>query len=159
MLRRGEPIPGDADLVILPGSKSTRGDLSFLREQGWDIAPDQERIAGELVGTGRVEGVDETMLEKAVWLPANYGAFALFRFAEDLTMLGWSLTTSVGGMIPDSIVSAFAAQQLKGSLKDLEERAEWIESVYSAEGLPIYDVYGNLMPTTATGNPDPRSKR
>src|SRR5207302_5186189 len=32
-----EPIPGDAALVILPGSKSTRGDLDFLRAQGWDI--------------------------------------------------------------------------------------------------------------------------
>ncbi len=37
MLRAGEAIPGDADLVILPGSKSTRGDLAFLRQQGWDI--------------------------------------------------------------------------------------------------------------------------
>ncbi len=37
MLRAGEPIPGDADVVIIPGSKSTRGDLAFLREQGWDI--------------------------------------------------------------------------------------------------------------------------
>lgn len=37
MLRAGQPIPGDTDLVIIPGSKSTRGDLAFLREQGWDI--------------------------------------------------------------------------------------------------------------------------
>jgi len=37
MVRPGEPIPGDATLVILPGSKSTRGDLDFLRCQGWDI--------------------------------------------------------------------------------------------------------------------------
>jgi adenosylcobyric acid synthase len=37
MVRPGEAIPGDATLVILPGSKSTRGDLKFLREQGWDI--------------------------------------------------------------------------------------------------------------------------
>lgn len=37
MLAPGSPIPGDADLVILPGSKSTRGDLAFLRRQGWDI--------------------------------------------------------------------------------------------------------------------------
>ncbi|MDQ1849243.1 cobyric acid synthase [Gemmobacter fulvus] len=37
MVAAGQPIPGDADLVILPGSKSTRGDLAFLRAQGWDI--------------------------------------------------------------------------------------------------------------------------
>ncbi len=37
MIRPGEPIPGDAALVIIPGTKSTRGDLAFLRAQGWDI--------------------------------------------------------------------------------------------------------------------------
>jgi adenosylcobyric acid synthase len=37
MVRPGEPIPGDTELVILPGSKSTRGDLDFLRAQGWDV--------------------------------------------------------------------------------------------------------------------------
>jgi adenosylcobyric acid synthase len=36
-VRRGEPIPADADVVILPGSKSTIADLAFLRAQGWDI--------------------------------------------------------------------------------------------------------------------------
>lgn len=33
----GRVIPADADLVILPGSKSTRADLEFLRAQGWDV--------------------------------------------------------------------------------------------------------------------------
>ncbi|MEO9516227.1 MAG: cobyric acid synthase [Paracoccaceae bacterium] len=37
MLSAGQPIPGDADLVIIPGTKSTRRDLDFLRDQGWDI--------------------------------------------------------------------------------------------------------------------------
>jgi adenosylcobyric acid synthase len=36
MVRPGEAIPGDVKLVIIPGSKSTRGDLAFLRAQGWD---------------------------------------------------------------------------------------------------------------------------
>ncbi|WP_291854983.1 cobyric acid synthase [Bradyrhizobium sp.] len=36
-VRPGEPIPGNAEVVILPGSKSTVGDLAFLRTQGWDI--------------------------------------------------------------------------------------------------------------------------
>lgn len=33
----GTPLPGDADLVVIPGSKATIGDLAFLRAQGWDI--------------------------------------------------------------------------------------------------------------------------
>jgi adenosylcobyric acid synthase len=37
MVRAGEAVPGDAALAILPGSKSTRSDLDFLRKQGWDI--------------------------------------------------------------------------------------------------------------------------
>jgi adenosylcobyric acid synthase len=34
---RGAPLPGDADLVILPGSKATLADLADLRAQGWDV--------------------------------------------------------------------------------------------------------------------------
>ena len=32
----GQPLPRDADVVILFGTKSTLGDLQFLRSQGWD---------------------------------------------------------------------------------------------------------------------------
>ncbi|MCX7643668.1 MAG: cobyric acid synthase [Rhodobacteraceae bacterium] len=37
LVRPGRAIPGDAALVILPGSKSTRGDLAALRAEGWDV--------------------------------------------------------------------------------------------------------------------------
>ena len=37
LVRPGQPLPGDAALVILPGSKATMSDLAFLRRQGWDI--------------------------------------------------------------------------------------------------------------------------
>jgi adenosylcobyric acid synthase len=36
-VRPGEAIPGDAALVILPGSKATIADLAALRDSGWDI--------------------------------------------------------------------------------------------------------------------------
>ena len=52
MLPPGKPIPGDVDLVIIPGSKSTRGDLAFLRAQGWDI----DLIAHHRRG-GRILGI------------------------------------------------------------------------------------------------------
>ena len=37
LVRAGTPLPGDADLVILPGSKATLSDLAALRQEGWDI--------------------------------------------------------------------------------------------------------------------------
>ncbi|MEP3345734.1 MAG: cobyric acid synthase [Litoreibacter sp.] len=37
IIEPGRPLPADADLVLIPGSKSTIGDLAFLRAQGWDI--------------------------------------------------------------------------------------------------------------------------
>ncbi|MDN3516750.1 cobyric acid synthase [Aquisalimonas lutea] len=43
--------PPPADLVILPGSKSTRTDLAWLREQGWDAALQRHlRYGGRVLG-------------------------------------------------------------------------------------------------------------
>jgi adenosylcobyric acid synthase len=33
----GHALPADADLVFLPGTKSTLADLTYMRTQGWDI--------------------------------------------------------------------------------------------------------------------------
>lgn len=35
-VRPGEPLPGDAHAVILPGSKATLADLEAFRREGWD---------------------------------------------------------------------------------------------------------------------------
>ncbi len=48
----GEALPGDVELAVLPGSKNTRADLAFLREQGWDID-----IRAHLRRGGRVLGL------------------------------------------------------------------------------------------------------
>lgn len=37
LLEPGQALPGDCDVVLLPGSKSTLGDLASLRGEGWDI--------------------------------------------------------------------------------------------------------------------------
>ena len=46
----GQPIPA-ADLIILPGSKSVRSDLAYLRANGWDTAINRHlRYGGKLLG-------------------------------------------------------------------------------------------------------------
>ncbi len=52
MLRPGAAIPGDCDLVILPGAKATIADLAALREAGWDID-----LAAHIRRGGRVLGI------------------------------------------------------------------------------------------------------
>lgn len=52
MIAPGHALPGDADLVILPGSKATIADLAFLRGQGWDID-----LAAHVRRGGRVLGI------------------------------------------------------------------------------------------------------
>ncbi|PEQ13674.1 cobyric acid synthase CobQ [Novosphingobium sp. PC22D] len=37
MVPPGQPIPADATLVVLPGSKATIADLAALRREGWDV--------------------------------------------------------------------------------------------------------------------------
>ena len=48
----GRPIPRDADVVVLFGTKSTVGELAFLRAQGWD-----HDIIAHARGGARVLGV------------------------------------------------------------------------------------------------------
>jgi len=52
MLRVGQPLPRDADLILLPGSKATRADLEALIAAGWDIDIKAHARAG-----GRVLGL------------------------------------------------------------------------------------------------------
>ena len=46
------PLPRDADVMVLPGTKSTLGDLAFVRARGWD-----HDILAHARGGGRVLGL------------------------------------------------------------------------------------------------------
>ncbi|QJD99424.1 cobyric acid synthase [Massilia forsythiae] len=49
-VRQGEPIPG-ADLIVLPGSKNTRGDLAWLQQHGWPHQIRRHlRYGGKVIG-------------------------------------------------------------------------------------------------------------
>lgn len=52
IVQRGQPLPGDADLILILGSKATMSDLKDFRAQGWDID-----LAAHVRRGGRVLGL------------------------------------------------------------------------------------------------------
>ena len=78
----GQPIPRDSDVIILFGTKSTLGDLAFLRAQGWD----HDILAHARTG-GRVLGIcgGYQMLGTQIWDP--HGTDGLSGSAEGLGLL------------------------------------------------------------------------
>ena len=51
VVEKGEPLPGDADIVLIPGSKATRPDLEAVIAEGWDIdIRAHHRRGGTVVG-------------------------------------------------------------------------------------------------------------
>lgn len=49
IVETGAPIPADADVILLPGSKATLADLAALKAEGWDVDILAHRRRGGLV--------------------------------------------------------------------------------------------------------------
>ncbi|MDO8607786.1 MAG: cobyric acid synthase [Phaeospirillum sp.] len=106
MVAPGRPLPLDADLIILPGSKSTIADLDFLRQQGWDID-----LKAHLRRGGRVLGIcaGYQMLGQSiadplgVEGPAGSVASGLGLLAVDTVMAGDKVLTEVSGLDAEGV--------------------------------------------------------
>jgi adenosylcobyric acid synthase len=105
MVRAGEPLPV-ADLVILPGSKATIADLTFLRAQGWDID-----LAAHVRRGGRVLGLcgGYQMLGRTIadpdgieGAPAEIAGLGLLDIATKLTG-DKRLASVTGETVPEGI--------------------------------------------------------
>jgi adenosylcobyric acid synthase len=86
----GQPLPGNAQLVILPGSKTTISDLAFFRAQGWDTD-----LVAHLRRCGHVLGIcgGYQMLGKTI--------------ADPLGLEGEPATVSGLGLLPvNTVLSA-----------------------------------------------------
>ena len=68
MVEPGRPLPADARVIVIPGSKATLADLRLIRDQGWDVDIAAHRRRGGLV-VGLCGGYQ--MLGRAVADPAG----------------------------------------------------------------------------------------
>lgn len=66
IIEAGRPLPGDANLVLIPGSKSTIADLAYFRAQGWDVdLAAHVRRGGHVLGLcGGYQMLGRTIIDK-----------------------------------------------------------------------------------------------
>jgi adenosylcobyric acid synthase len=114
MVAPGSAIPGDARLVILPGTKSTRADLAVLRAEGWDID-----LAAHLRRGGHVLGI--------------CGGFQ---------MLGASVADPDGIEGPPGTTEGLGLLDV-ATVMSGQKRLERITAVHAATGLPVagYEIH------------------
>jgi adenosylcobyric acid synthase len=110
----GKALPGNAALVILPGSKATISDLAFFRAQGWDVD-----LAGHIRRGGHVLGLcgGYQMLGKSI--------------ADPLGLEGKPGVVPGLGLLPVTTVL------------DAEKRVTEVEGVSLPEGVPFrgYEIH------------------
>ncbi len=122
MVRPGQPLPRDAALVILPGSKATISDLEFLRHEGWDIDLLAHRRQG-----GRILG-----------LCGGY------------QMLGRSIADPLGVEGRQQTVTGLALLDIETVLTDTKRLAE-CSGVELATGMPVRGYEMHLGETSGPG--------
>ncbi len=100
MVMPGQAIPGDAALVILPGTKSTRGDLAFLRAQGWDVdLAAHHRRDGRILGIcGGYQMLGQSITDTAGIEGAAGGDEGLGYLAVSTVMAGHKTLTQVSAL-------------------------------------------------------------
>ncbi|PLL14151.1 cobyric acid synthase CobQ [Tabrizicola sp. TH137] len=114
MVRAGDPIPAEARLVILPGSKSTRGDLAFLRAQGWDVD-----LAAHVRRGGHVLGI-----------------------CGGYQMLGASVADPEGIEGPAGVTAGLGLLEVE-TVMTPDKRLERVRAVEAGSGLPVegYEIH------------------
>jgi adenosylcobyric acid synthase len=126
MVPPGSPLPANARVIILPGTKATIADLRFLRAQGWDID-----IAAHARRGGRVVGI--------------CGGFQ---------MLGRTITDTHGIEGPPESVQGLGLLPVHTTLLDSKQvrevRGTEVKSGAAFEGYEIHVGHTQVEPGTAS---------
>lgn len=114
MVAAGQPLPGDADLVLIPGTKSTVKDLGFFRAQGWEID-----LLAHMRRGGRVLGV-----------------------CGGYQMLGQAIDDPDGIEGPAGQVAGLGLLEVRTTMR-AEKRVSRVAAVHLASALPVsgYEIH------------------
>lgn len=110
-------------------------------EHRWSLEAGGQGALETAYERGSIPELPRTELEKAIYLPANRGAWILFDLGGAQTLVAAYLDVDFGGYVPAPLVRMFAKRQLRASLKAL--RASSHREYLDYDEMPVlYDGYG-----------------
>lgn len=115
-------------------------------ERTWSLEPDGEATMRAEVVRGAVTGVTVDGFDAALFTPSNSGGWLFLGLPDGRTLFGYHAVTSMGGDIPDGLVSRYAFWGLDEIVRTVFERASHIESHYTAGHKPIRGGDGRVLP-------------
>ena len=115
-------------------AESTNG---MVWEHAWRLAPKGREIAMGLLENRTIDGLTDNRARRAIYLPANRGAWTMFELDERLTLVASHATVELGGFIPDGFVASYVGRQLEKMLNGLVSRSDVMGSEYDTS----YTVY------------------
>ena len=110
-------------------------------EHFWTLDADGLAEARQALAEGRIDGVDDKMLDKSIYLPANEGAWVLVDLGGDRTLLIAYVDVDLGGNFPGGLVRRFSQKQLKAGLDALQDFMARVHTEYDEQPL-VHDGRG-----------------
>lgn len=117
-------------------------------EHPWRRVPSDMAQLKARAAAGDIGPVTPEMVDKAIEVPANRGAFMAISLPSGQSLFGYHATFQVGGGIPDWAVTQWALSGLEKAFRDYEKRAvDVIPQHYRAGHEPVASGDGSAMPT------------
>jgi hypothetical protein len=115
-------------------------------EHAWRLAMDGPTLARQAPSAGRVPGVDGPRAQGAIYTPVNHGAWLAITLLDGRTLLGYHVTSVVGGSIPDRLVADWSLSTLGRVLRGVVDRAAKVVAHYRGAHEPICGGDGQPIP-------------
>lgn len=132
----GQPLPRDADLILLPGCKSTTGEIAFIRAQGWDIdILAHARQGGQVLGICggyQILGRSVSDPEGIEGAPGTVAGLGLLDV--ETVMSAEKRTESVAGRHPHSGAALSGYEIHIGRTEGPDRERAWLEIGGATEG-------------------------
>jgi hypothetical protein len=119
----------------------------LIWEHLWELAPEGERVARDVVGEGKVPGLTLEDIEDAVYLPSNHGAWIVISLAPQRSLLVYHVSADMGGSIPESWVATAAMAHLESLLGRAAEISALVPDHYQGDHAPILSGTGEPIAT------------